>query len=306
MQSSAVVESVPAIGVAAAPRSRSPGATHPSRDAVLLSVYLAVMGTFVVVGAFAPLLAPQSPDAQQLTARLRPPIWLEGGTWANPLGTDSLGRDQLSRLLYGDRISLIVVLTTVPLSTAIGTLLGVLAGYHSRVLDATIMRLVDIQLALPAILFAVMLAAVFGPSLKNVLIVIVLFGWAGYARVVRGEVHALREREFIVAARTSGGGGVWIMRKHLLPNLLNTIIVLATLDIAFVILIEAALSFLGVGVPITTPSWGRMVADGANFITIAWWLVTVPGLAILVVSLTANLLGDWCRDALDPHLRHAR
>jgi peptide/nickel transport system permease protein len=269
-------------------------------------VYVTVLAVFVSVGALAPLLAPQSPDTQQLILRLRPPAWLDGGSWANPLGTDGLGRDQLSRLLYGARISLIVVVATVPVSTAIGTLLGLLAGFRSRLVDVCVMRLVDIQLALPAILFAVMLAAVFGPSLKNVLIVIILFGWAAYARVVRGEVYALRDREFIVAARTAGGGGIWITRKHLLPNLLNTIIILATLDISFVILIEAALSFLGVGVPVTTPSWGRMVADGANFITVAWWLVTVPGLAIVVVSLAANLLGDWWRDALDPHLRHTR
>jgi peptide/nickel transport system permease protein len=276
------------------------------RGIAVAALYVVVLVTFVAVGLCAPLLAPHSPDEQELILRFRPPAWEPGGSWTNPFGTDSLGRDQLSRLLYGNRISLTVVATTVPASTVIGVLLGVLAGYRSKVVDALVMRFADIQLAMPAILFAVMLASVFGPSLKNVLIVIILFGWAGYARIVRSEVLALRDRDFITAARTAGAGDVRIAFRHLLPNLMNTIIVLATLDISFVILVEAALSFLGVGVPVTTPSWGRMVADGANFITIAWWLVTIPGLAILVVSLTSNLLGDWCRDALDPHLRHAR
>lgn len=271
-----------------------------------LAVYLAVLALFVGAGLFAPVIAPYDPGAQKLVNHLHPPSWQAGGSWAHPLGTDSLGRDELSRLMYGARISLVVVVVSVPASVLLGTLLGVLAGYRSRTLGVLLMRLVDVQLALPPILFAILLAAVLGPSLRNVLIVIVGWGWVGYARIVRGETLGLRERDFVLAARAIGANDVWIVRRHLLPNLINTVTVLATLHISTVILIEAALSFLGVGVPVTTPSWGTMVSGGNNFITVSWWLVTLPGLAIVTVSLVANLFGDWLRDALDPRLRHLR
>jgi peptide/nickel transport system permease protein len=298
-------------GIAEPAASLAQGVTLPVRrrrirGLPLLTVYLAVLLLFVGVGAAAPAIAPHDPNAQALTSRLQPPAWEARGDWSHPLGTDNLGRDVLSRLIYGTRISLIVVVVSIPLSMAFGTFVGLLAGYYRGILDSVLMRCVDIQLALPAILFAVLLASIYGPGLRNVLLIIVVWQWAGFARVVRGEVLSLRERDFVTASRVIGASDRWIMVRHLVPNLLNAVVVLATLDVAAVILIEAALSFLGVGVAPPTPSWGAMVSDGRNFIRIAWWLITVPGLAILLISLVGNLLGDWLRDALDPHLRNAR
>ncbi|MGD9890536.1 MAG: ABC transporter permease [Dehalococcoidia bacterium] len=276
------------------------------RGLPVLLVLLSLLVLFVAAGVFAPLLAPYAPNEQSLTNRLRPPVWQDRGTWEHPLGTDNLGRDVLSRVIYGARISLIVVAVSIPGSMIFGTFLGLMAGYRRGLIDSFLMRLVDVQLALPAILFAVLLAAVYGPSLTNVLAIIVVWRWASYARLVRGEVLSLRERDFVTASRTIGASDSWIMIRHLVPNLVNAVVILATLDIATVILIEAALSFLGVGMPPPTPSWGAMVSEGRNFITVAWWLVTIPGLAILTVSLVGNLLGDWLRDLLDPRLKNIR
>ncbi|MGE0597956.1 MAG: ABC transporter permease [Dehalococcoidia bacterium] len=265
-----------------------------------LCVYLA----FVLIGLAAPLIAPHDPNAQELVERLRPPFWEDRGSTTYLLGTDNLGRDVLSRLIYGTRLSLFVVAVSVPLSMVAGSTLGLIAGLRGGLTDKFIMRLVDIQLALPAILFAVLLAAAYGASLRNVLIIIVFFRWAGFARLVRGEVLSLRERDFILAARTVGASEARIAIWHIVPNIANVVVILATLDIASVILIEASLSFIGVGVPPPTASWGGMVSEGRNYITIAWWLATLPGLAILTVSLSGNLIGDWLRDFLDPKLRH--
>jgi peptide/nickel transport system permease protein len=271
-----------------------------------LLCYGAVLLLFVVAGLFAPLLAPHDPNQQALTSRLRPPVWQTGGSSDHLLGTDNLGRDVLSRLIYGARISLLVVAVSIPLSMVFGTVLGLLAGYRGGLIDMLLMRAVDIQLAMPAILFAVLLAAVYGPSLRNVLIIIVVWRWAPFARLVRGEVLSLRGRDFVLASHALGAGDRWIMLRHLVPNLINPVVILATLDLAAVILIEASLSFLGVGVPPPTASWGSMVSDGRNYLRIASWMVAVPGLAILLVSLVANLFGDWLRDALDPRLRNVR
>ena len=276
------------------------------RGLPLLISYGSVLLLFVAVGLFAPVIAPHDPNAQTLTNRLQPPIWDSRGTWEHPLGTDNLGRDTLSRLIYGARISLLVIAVSIPISMVLGTVLGLIAGYRRGLIDVVLMRLVDIQLALPAILFAVLLAAVYGPSLKNVLIIIVGWRWASFARLVRGEVLSLRERDFIAASRALGGNDRWIMIRHFVPNLINPVVILATLDVAAVILIEASLSFLGVGVPPPTASWGSMVSEGRNFLRIASWLVTVPGIAILTISLVGNLFGDWLRDALDPRLRNVR
>ncbi len=276
------------------------------RGLPVLLILLSLLVLFVAAGLFAPLIAPYAPNQQSLTNRLRPPVWEDRGTWDHPLGTDNLGRDVLSRVIYGARISLIVVAVSIPGSMIFGTFLGLMAGYRRGILDILLMRVVDVQLALPAILFAVLFAAVYGPSLTNVLVIIVVWRWASYARLVRGEVLSLRERDFVTASRTIGASDGWIMIRHLVPNLVNAVVILATLDIATVILIEAALSFLGVGVPPPTPSWGAMVSEGRNFITVAWWLVTIPGLAILTVSLVGNLPGDWLRDLLDPRLKNVR
>ena len=261
--------------------------------------------TLVVTGLLADVLATHDPDFIDLAVRLQPPVF-DGGAWAHPLGTDALGRDIYSRLLHGARVSLIVVLIVVPGAALIGTMVGMISGWVGGITGQILMRIVDVQLALPSILFAVLMASVFGPSLRNVIIILLIWTWSAYARLVRADVLSLRERDFITASRSVGAGGFWIMRKHLLPNLLNTIVIVMTLEIAIVILAEAALSFLGVGVGAGTASWGRMITEGRDVMNIAWWPIWLPGLALLTIALTGNLMGDWLRDELDPRLRHVR
>lgn len=270
-----------------------------------LSIYLLLLAVFLVAGIFAPLISPHDPDKQELTARLLGPVW-QTGDWNHVFGTDQLGRDTFSRLIHGARVSLIVVAATIPLALVVGTILGLVAGWRLGFTDKLLMRLVDVQLAFPPLLFAVLLAALYGPSLRNVIIILIIFLWAPFARLVRAEVLSLRERDFILAARTVGARDSRIMLRHLLPNLANSIIVLATLQVAVVIIAEAGLSFLGVGVAPGTASWGAMVAEGRNLLSLKFWLVGVPGVAILLAALVANLMGDWLRDALDPQLRRAR
>ncbi len=260
---------------------------------------------FLLAGALADVLAPHDPTFLDLPARLVPPVF-DGGTWDHPLGTDDLGRDILSGLMHGARISLIVVAIVVPGAAAIGTLVGMLSGWMGGLTGQILMRITDVQLALPSILFAVLLGSIFGPSLRNVILILLIWSWSAYARLVRAEVLSLRERDFMTASRAAGGGGWWIMRKHLFPNVVNTIVVIMTLEVAVVILAEAALSFLGVGVPAGTASWGRMITDGREVMNVAWWPIWLPGLALLTISLTGNLMGDWLRDLLDPRLRHVR
>ncbi len=270
-----------------------------------LSVPAAIAAVFIFCGAFAGLLSPDDPNFLVLGDRLLPPVF-DGGTWDHALGTDDLGRDILSRLLHGAQVSLIVVAIVVPGAAAIGTTIGLVSGWRGGLAGNLLMRLTDIQLALPAILFAVLLGSIFGPSLRNVIIILLIWTWSAYARLVRAEVISLRERDFVTASRAVGAGGVWIMRKHLLPNLLNTVVIIMTLEISIVILAEAALSFLGVGVPPGTASWGRMLTEARTFMVQAWWMIWLPGIALMVVSFTGNLMGDWLRDAIDPRLRHVR
>ena len=260
---------------------------------------------FLLAGALADVLAPHDPSFIDLPARLVPPVF-DGGTWDHPLGTDDVGRDILSRLMHGARISLIVIAIVVPGAAAIGTLVGMMSGWMGGLTGQILMRITDVQLALPSILFAVLLGSIFGPSLRNVIIILLIWTWSAYARLVRAEVLSLRERDFVTASRAAGGGGWWIMRKHLFPNVVNTIVVILTLEVAVVILAEAALSFLGVGVPAGTASWGRMITDGRQVMNVAWWPIWLPGLALLTISLTGNLMGDWLRDLLDPRLRNVR
>src|SRR5262245_21260577 len=231
------------------------------RIAPIVPLLLIVL-LFVLTGLFAPLLTPHDPSKVVLHERLLPPVWQSGGSTKHLLGTDHLGRDELSRLISGARISLIVVGITIPVSALFGTLVGIAAGWRLGVLDSLLMRVVDLQLALPALLFAILLAAVFGPRLRNVIILIVIWGWSSYARLVRGEVLSLRERDFVTAARATGANDPWLIVHHVLPNLINTVVILATLEIAAVILIEASLSFLGIGVAPGTASWGTMIAEG--------------------------------------------
>ncbi len=269
-----------------------------------LSLPAVVALVFVLSGALAGL-HPDDPNFIDVVNRLQRPVF-DGGSWSHPLGTDELGRDMLSRLMAGAQVSLIVVAIVVPGAALIGTAIGMVSGWLGGVWGQILMRLVDVQLALPSILFAVLLGSVFGPSLRNVIIILLIWTWSSYARLVRADVLSLRERDFVTASRATGANGWWTMRKHLLPNLVNTIVIVMTLEIAIVILAEAALSFLGVGVGLGTSSWGRMITDGRTFMNQAWWVIWLPGLALLLISLTGNLMGDWLRDALDPRLRHLR
>ncbi len=273
---------------------------------VLLAPALIILGAFLIVGIFANLLSAYDPEEIVLIRRLIPPAIQEGGSWAHPLGTDNLGRDILSRVMYGARVSLLVVVICIPASALIGTFIGLLAGWRLGWWDRLLMRLVDVQLALPALLFALLISVVFGRSLLNVILIIIIFSWSGYARLVRADVLSLREQEFVISAQASGASDQRILFRHILPNILNTIVIMATLDVPAVILIEAALSFLNIGVAPGTPSWGAMISEGRNFMTIAWWPIWMPGIAILLVSLTGNLMGDWLRDTLDPRLRNVR
>ena len=261
--------------------------------------------TLLVTGVLADVLATHDPNFIDLLARLQPPVF-DGGAWDHPLGTDELGRDIYSRLLHGARVSLIVVAIVVPGAALIGTSIGMISGWVGGLTGQVLMRVVDVQLALPSILFAVLMASVFGPSLRNVIIILLVWTWSAYARLVRADVLSLKERDFVTASRATGASGGWIMRKHLLPNVTNTIVIVMTLEIAIVILAEAALSFLGVGVAAGTASWGRMITEGREVMNVAWWPIWLPGLALLIISLTGNLMGDWLRDELDPRLRHVR
>jgi peptide/nickel transport system permease protein len=288
-----VVVAAPEATFSVAPRTRD----WPPR------VPLVIVGLFVACAVFAPLLAPHSPIEGTLTDRLRPPIGMSGGTLDHLLGTDRQGRDTLSRLIFGAQISLSVSLLGILITGAFGTLVGLVAGFRGGWVDGLLMRVVDISLSLPGILMALLLAVVLRPSFTNVILVVAFVLWPSYARLVRGETLALKQQDFVALARVAGCSAVTIMRRHMLPNLAPSILVLATLHVGFVIVLEAALSFLGVGIPPPTPSWGVMVADGRGLIEQAWWISILPGLAILVTVVSMNVLGDWVRDRLDPKLR---
>ena len=264
---------------------------------------LLVVGLLVFCAIFAPLLAPHSPIEGSLGKRLIPPLGMEGSSVEHVLGTDRLGRDTLSRLIYGAQISLAVSLVGIVLTGVVGAAVGLLAGFWGGWVDTICMRLVDISLSLPGILMAVLLSVVFKPSFTNVVIVVIFLLWPSYARLVRGETLGLKQQEFVALARVAGCSSLTIMCRHLLPNLAPSILVLATLQVGFVIVLEASLSFIGVGIPPPTPSWGVMVADGRGLIEQAWWISILPGLAILVTVISLNILGDWVRDRLDPKLR---
>ena len=268
-------------------------------------VPLAILTFFLVIPAvFAPLLAPHDPLKGSLAKRLKPPVWQQGGSIEYPLGTDKLGRDILSRMMHGARVSLAVSMVAIFVGGGIGTAMGLMSGYFGGRVDSLIMRLVDISLSLPTILLALVLVAAVGPSFGTVVIVLVVLLWARYARLVRGESLSIRERDFIARARVAGASHTRIMTRYILPNVVNSLVVLATLQVGYVILLESALSFLGAGLPRPTPAWGLMIADGRELIVTAWWVSMFPGLAIMLTVLALNLLGDWLRDHLDPKLRH--
>ncbi|PYM88275.1 MAG: peptide ABC transporter permease [Candidatus Rokuibacteriota bacterium] len=266
-------------------------------DSLALAGALVVLAA-VVVAVAAPALAPGDPIKNSLLDRLTPPTW--GGE--HPLGTDTLGRDVASRLLHGARVSLLVGFSAVLLAGVSGVVLGLVSGWYRGWLDDVLMRLGDVQLAFPVLVLAVAVLAVLGASVVNLILVLGVTGWITYARIVRGEVLTLRERDFVAAARALGADDAWILRRHLLPNVLPPITVVATFSVARTIVAEASLSFLGLGIPAPAPSWGAMLDEGRNYITTGWWLALFPGLAILLLVLGINLVGDWLRDVLDPRL----
>jgi peptide/nickel transport system permease protein len=270
---------------------------YPLVPFVLLLLFL------VIPAVFAPWVAPHDPYDGSLSNRLTPPVW-QGGTTEHLLGTDKLGRDMLSRIIYGARVSLAVSLIAIFVGGIIGTALGLISGYFGRWVDAVLMRLVDISLSLPTILLALVLVAAVGPSFGTVITVLVVLLWARYARLVRGETLAIKELDFIARARVAGASPTRIMIRYIFPNVINSIVVLATLQVGYVILLESALSFLGAGLPRAEPAWGVMVADGRELIVTAWWVSMFPGLAIMLTVLALNLMGDWLRDHLDPKLRN--
>ena len=263
----------------------------------------AVVLTIVATAVFAPWIAPYDPIAVNIRHRLAPPAWMDGGTPQHLLGTDPIGRDLLSRVLWGGRVSLVVGVAAVLVSSTIGVLLGLAAGYFGRKLDWTIMTVVNVMLTFPFVLLALAVIAVLGPSLPNMIIVLGVADWPLYARVIRAETLAIRERDFIVAGRALGMSHARLVFRQILPNLVSVIVVIATLQVARVIILESFLSFLGLGVQPPTPAWGNMLGEGRVYMLNSWWIATFPGLAIFVTTLAINLVGNGLRDWLDPHMR---
>src|ERR1700732_3004053 len=256
------------------------------------------------VAIFANVLAPHNPEVGSLAARFKPPFWQTGGSTKYLLGTDQLGRDVLSRLIFGARVSMVVGFTAVVFAGVVGTVLGIRSGYRGGWVDQVIMRVTDTWLALPALTFAIFLAAIVGPSELNIIIILGGVYWTRYARVIRGEVLSLKQRDFVRLAIVAGCSKRVIMWRHILPNVINSAIVLATLMLGVVIVTEASLSFLGIGVPPPRPAWGLMMADGKKGLVVGyWWVAVLHGICIMLMVLSANLLGDWLRVKLDPQLR---
>jgi len=268
-----------------------------SKSALLSAIFLLII---ILIAVFAPLLTEQDPNHTDLRVRLRPPMPLEGASPEHVLGTDSVGRDVAARLVYGARISLMVGFIAVVISGLIGVTLGLITGYFGGWLDDVIMRLADIQLAFPFILLMLAVLAVVGPGLWNVIIVLGVTGWVSYSRIVRGCVMSLREKEFIEAARAIGVSNTRIIIKHLIPNIIGPVVVIASFSVSRTIIAEASLSFLGLGVDVETATWGKMLSEGREYITDAWWLTTLPGIFLALTVLCINVFGDWLRDVVDP------
>jgi ABC-type dipeptide/oligopeptide/nickel transport system permease subunit len=286
----------PTVGPA---RERSRAWRKLARNPAALAGSLILL-VVVAAALAAPWVAPHDPARQSLIRRFTPPVWAAGGSTSYLLGTDQVGRDILSRMVHGARVSLLVGVSAVLVSLLVGVSLGLLSGFRGGRVDVAIMTVVDVTLSFPQLLLALAFVGALGPSLVTIIVVLGLTGWERYARVVRAEVLALREKDFIEAARAMGVGWVRTLLRHVLPNTFSSIVVMSTLQVAQAILQEAALSFLGVGSGSAYPTWGQMIALGRDFVTVAWWLPTFPGLAILLTVLAINLVGDRLRDALDP------
>jgi len=271
------------------------------RQAPWVSVVILIV--FLVCGLFGPFIMPHDPLKTNFTEVLNPPFWQEGGSLRHFLGTDYMGRDILSRLIQGAGISLQVGFIVIVIAGVLGAVVALLSGYLGGWVDTVLMRITDMFLSMPYLMIAIALAAVLGPSKNNIILILIILGWAGYARVLRGEVLRIKEGDFIKLAVVAGASKTRIMIRHIFPNIVNTLVVLATLQLGIVIIMESSLSFLGLGVPPPEPAWGSMCADGRLHIFGAWWICFWPGLAILLVVLSANLLGDWLRVRLDPKFR---
>jgi peptide/nickel transport system permease protein len=272
------------------------------RVAPLVVLSWLIVLALLVAAVCSPQVAPHNPVRERLIDRLLPPAWGKDGEWRYLLGTDHLGRDVVSRIIYGSRVSLVVGFAAVAVGGSLGIVLGVMAGYVGGRLDEGIMALADIQLAFPTILLAITVIAVLGPSFTNLVLIIGLSGWVTYARIARGQVLSLREKEFVEASRAQGSDPLRTVCRHILPNMLSPLIVVATLDLARTIILESTLSFLGLGMQPPTPSWGGMLSDGREYLLTAWWIATFPGLALMLTALSFNRLGDWARDLTDPRL----
>ncbi|MEB5478500.1 oligopeptide ABC transporter permease [Niallia circulans] len=270
------------------------------------TVGLAIVAAVIVMAVFAGLLAPYDPNQMNPANMLQPPAWVEGGTTAHFLGTDNLGRDILSRVVYGSQISLLVGIAAVAVAGLIGVTIGIVSGFYGGWVDSFFMRLVDSFLSIPNILFALVILSVFGPSVWTLIVVLGVTNWVNYARLVRGEVLSLKEREFVKAARSIGVKNGMVMFRHLLPNVLPAFIVISTLSVATTIILEASLSFLGLGIQPPDLSWGGILSDGRDYLATSWWLATFPGLAITITVLGIIFLGDWLRDVLDPRSQSRR
>jgi len=268
---------------------------------------VAILLMLVFAAVFAGFLAPHDPEIGDPRQRLLPPAWQERGTLKYPLGTDTMGRDILSRLIYGARVSLSVAFVAVILAACIGTIAGVSAGFFGGWIDQIIMRFVDAWLSIPTVMFGILMALILGPGVFNIIIIIGLIFWGIYARVTRGETLSLKTRDFVHLATIAGRGKLKIVWRHILPNVMNNVITLASLQIGVAVVVEASLTFLGVGVPPPKPAWGLMLTEGrAGLLAGYWWLVIFPGVAIALLVISFNLIGDWLRIYLDPHYRHLR
>jgi ABC-type dipeptide/oligopeptide/nickel transport system permease subunit len=272
------------------------------RDRLALFAAAAVV-LFVAAALFAPWIAPHDPYDSDLLRRLQPPVWMEGGDWSYPLGCDTLGRDTLSRIIYGARISILIGVAVVLLASVVGVLAGLVAGYFGGIADAVISRIVDVLLGFPYLIFAIGLMGMMGPGLQNIILALAYKEWTISCRVVRGETLAAREQEYVEAARAVGASDAHIMLREILPNILSPLIVVATTRMATIIILEASLSFLGLGVQSPLASWGSMVADGRAHLIEAWWVSTLPGVAIFLLVLAINIASQGLRDAFDPRLR---
>jgi peptide/nickel transport system permease protein len=293
------------ISAVSRPKRKEYGLSRRARlvQRLTLIIPVAILSILAITAIFAPLIAPYDPVKTNMLERKLPPAFMQGGSSAHLLGTDGLGRDILSRLIYGGRVSLSVSMLVIAITASIGTALGIAAGYFGGSLEAVLMRITDISMAFPGLLLAMLLSVGIGPGFWTVILALSILGWAVYARMIRGETLKVRELDFVLQARIIGTSPPRIMVRHIFPNILNSLIVVMTLAVGLMILAESTLSYLGIGIPAPTPSWGSMVADGRNDLDRAWWISTFPGIAIGLVVLSCNFLGDWLRDRLDPRLR---